>query len=121
MSRSSSSSESSALAGLALILLAIFGFIPALFLVLGISSILNGWVLSILWGWFISPVFGIPAITVGQAIGLAMVVSYLTYQHTENNASKKDEKTSYYVGLIVALLLRPLVTLGIGYIVHLFV
>lgn len=103
-----------------LVVLAIFGLIPALFLVLALSSILNGWVLSILWGWFISPVFGVPLITVGQAIGLAMVISYLTYQHVDSN-TKKEDTTTQYVSIFVALILRPFITLGIAYIVHLFV
>lgn len=121
MSRyTTSTSELSFLAGLILIIFGIFAFVPALFLILAISSILNGWVLSILWGWFISPVFGIPVITVGQAIGLAMVVSYLTYQHVDSN-TRKNDKTEFYVNIMVAVLLRPLITLGIGYIVHLFV
>ena len=30
-------------------------------------AILRGWVLSILWGWFMVPVFGLPALGIAQS------------------------------------------------------
>lgn len=114
MSTSSTSKEAIVLAAVAVLALT-----PVLFGVVALSAIINGWVLSILWGWFIVPVFNIPAISVEQAIGLAMVVSYLTYQHI-NADSKRKSKGESTVELFVALLARPLITLLFGYILHLF-
>jgi phosphate/sulfate permease len=103
----------------ALVIVGAIALIPMLFAGLALSAIINGWVLSILWGWFITPVFGIPAISVGQAIGLAMVVSYLTYQHIEQDSDK--DKTERFAGIFAVLLIRPLMSLLLGYIVHLFI
>lgn len=43
-----------------------------------IAVIWEGFVLSVLWSWFIVPVFNAPALRVPYAIGLAIVVSVLT-------------------------------------------
>lgn len=40
-------------------------------------TILEGWVLSILWRWFVAPALGLPLLTVAQAIGVALVVAFL--------------------------------------------
>ncbi len=44
------------------------------------GSIWSGYVLTILWHWFVVPTFQLPELTIFPAIGIAMVVSYLTYQ-----------------------------------------
>jgi len=85
-----------------------------------VSSILNGYVLSVLWGWFIVPVFNLPTLTAVSAIGIAMVVSYLTYQYNE---SDEDDNKSFGEKLakpIAIAILRPLFALFFGWIVHLF-
>lgn len=40
-------------------------------------TILSGYVLSVLWGWFIVPTFGLPLLTIPVAIGVMLVVAYL--------------------------------------------
>lgn len=35
---------------------------------------LRGWVLSLLWRWLFVPIFGLPALSVWQAIGVSVVV-----------------------------------------------
>lgn len=34
----------------------------------------SGFTLSVLWGWFVVPMFGLPALSVAQAYGIALVV-----------------------------------------------
>lgn len=46
----------------------------------------KGYVLTILWRWFIVPVFGAPALTVAPAIGVLAVVGLLTYQARKGEA-----------------------------------
>lgn len=41
------------------------------------SMLLNGYAFSVLWGWFIVPVFGVPALSVMQAVGIATLISML--------------------------------------------
>lgn len=89
--------------------------------VLVVSSIANGFVLSVLWGWFVIPLFEVPSLTIAQAVGFSMVVSFLTYQY--NDSDKKEEKslTERIVYLILLAIMRPALVLVTGYIVHLFV
>ena len=38
------------------------------------SAAWAGFTVSVLWGWFVVPIFGLPALTVAQAYGLALVI-----------------------------------------------
>lgn len=37
----------------------------------------SGFLLSVLWGWFVSPLFGLPVLGIAQAYGLALVARAL--------------------------------------------
>lgn len=89
--------------------------------VLIVSSISAGFVLSVLWGWFVVPIFGVPGLTIAQAIGFSMVVNFLTYQYNDNGSDKKEEKSKGIIYLISLAIARPVIVLAISYIVHLFV
>lgn len=78
------------------------------------SAIVNGWVLGILWGWFIIPVFALPALNIPQAIGLGIVVSWLTYHY-----EKSDDNTDW-VHAVTTVIMRPIIVLLLGYIVTLY-
>jgi len=78
-----------------------------------VSSVLNGWALSILWGWFFVPTLGMPQISVVQAIGIAMVVSYLTYQYI-------DDESNNLIRPFILAFARPFIAVIIGAIVHAF-
>lgn len=87
-------------------------------------AILNGFVLSILWGWFIVPVFHLAVLSIPQAIGLGMIVAFLTYRYEEKDDNTKLDKKlgKKYINNFdwsVVLLRYPLVLI-FGYIVHLF-
>lgn len=47
-----------------------------------LSVIGGGYVLTVLWAWFVVPTFALPQITLAAAIGLAIVVGYMTHQYT---------------------------------------
>jgi uncharacterized membrane protein SpoIIM required for sporulation len=84
-----------------------------------LSSMWKGYVLTVLWAWFLVPVFGLPALAIAPAIGLALVVSFLTYQ---SDASKEPEgEFSERMAKAVAhALLMPAFVLGIGWVVRQF-
>src|SRR5690606_38361726 len=90
-------------------------------LVMIFSSVAYGFVLSVLWGWFIVPVFEIPDISILQAIGLSMVVGFLTYQHIESDKKSDRSLTESVIYMLMLAIIRPAIVLFIGYIVHLFV
>lgn len=61
------------------------------FIVLALGLIFaSGLVLSVMWGWFIVRM-GIPPITVPQALGLSLIVSFLTYKPKENTDQSTGE------------------------------
>lgn len=90
------------------------------FLVLPISAIFNGWVLSIMWKWFIMP-FGLPSISIAEAIGLSLIFSFLKGGYTTQSDKKEKESVAYIVirGLFLSFM-PGLVILVLGYIVSLF-
>lgn len=102
-----------------MIVLAVFGGIVGIGLLMVFSSIFNGYALSVLWGWFIVPTFGAPALGIVPAIGVAMVVNYLTYQTHNCKKEKKSFGEQLAEGTMMAIL-KPSLALFFGWIVHLF-
>lgn len=86
-----------------------------------IGSIVYGWALSLLWSWFIVPTFGLTPLSIPVAIGLALIVSFMTYQYdsaSENNKKKKMEEI--VVSAIVYCLARPVIIVLFGFVVKIF-
>ena len=89
--------------------------ILSIFAVVAIGLIWRGFVLSVLWGWFIIPVFpAMPVLSIPVAIGIAIVVSFLTYQL---NSKEKSDQPIQQMGVA---LLYPGVVLILGWIVTFF-
>jgi hypothetical protein len=84
----------------------------------GVAAIINGWVLSLLWLWFIVGIFGLPALSIPQAIGISLIVGFLTPQAiSSTKLPKKEDGTTDYVPAITALL-RPFIMLLWGWFVY---
>ena len=77
-------------------------------------SIYRGFVLCKLWVWFITPIFNCRPLTLAEAIGFSIVVYFLTPTNSQASKEKWDLKMK------VQMALGPLIALGIGYVVHLF-
>lgn len=80
------------------------------------SMVLNAFVVQYLWLWFVVPLFGLSALSLIQAMGLGIVVAFMTKQpevHYENLT--KDSESNAVVAF-----LRPLMYLGIAWVVQLF-
>lgn len=86
----------------------------AISLVVGIAAVLaicSGFTLSILWGWFMVPVFHLPELSIPQAIGISVVIHFLT----NKDAGRKDDRE---VSLPQILFYYPGVLL-LGWLIHL--
>lgn len=92
------------------------GLIFTIFFLMVYAAIVNGWALVKLWVWFVVPVFNVPALTIPTAIGISMVVEYLTHQHQENSDEDKDIALVIIKGALTATL-KPLFALLFGVIV----
>lgn len=80
----------------------IIGYITVTILLLAIMMPLNGYMISVLWDWFIIPLFKLPSLSVPQAIGLAIMVSVLTRQIDNTKSEKSYEERiveSVFTGL----------------------
>ena len=69
----------------------------------------SGYVLSILWGWFIVPLGVIP-LPLWHASGVAVLAGYLTKQPNE------DKRTT--TAKLLTIVFTPAVALGLGAIYH---
>lgn len=88
----------------------------AVFVVLALGAVWNGYVLAILWGWFMVPTFGLPPLALAPAIGVAVVVGYLThpYRPTEDAKGKEVKRV---VESFSVMVMRPAMALLMGWIV----
>lgn len=100
-------------------LLAILGVILFLVLYLGGLTLLNGWVLSKLWLWFVVPIFGFKPLTVVQAIGIALVVRFLTADTTTSPKNPDETNAEKFAKILVPYFIS-IIALGMGYLVKLF-
>lgn len=98
------------------------------FAICGALAIVRGITLSVLWGWFIVPLFALPPLGIVQAIGLMLVINFLTFR--AEDTKKEDPKATLdpsnkEARAAVLKLFRPigvaLTFLTIGWIVKLFV
>ena len=54
------------------------------------SLLYIGFVFSRLWTWFIVPVFGLPTLTVSQAVGINLAVSFLVAHYPKDEFKVED-------------------------------
>lgn len=83
-----------------------------------IGTLFGGFALSVLWGWFVVPVFDTPPLGIAQAIGLAMIVSFLTGKYKLHAGNDTAEKIA---DLFSEAFFMPTYALVIGWIIYQFV
>lgn len=102
-----------------MVALAIFGGIVGVGLLMVLTSIFNGYVLNVLWRWFVVPTFDAPQLGIVPAIGVAMVVNYLVRQTHDCVKEEKGFGEKIAEGTVIAIV-TPSLALFFGWIVHLF-
>lgn len=81
------------------------------------SIIWKGYVLTVLWQWFMVPTFALPVLRLPAAIGVALTIHYLTYQVLFCEDPEKDSTVRTVRSLFVALV-GPAFALLMGWIVN---
>jgi hypothetical protein len=76
------------------------------------GTMLSGWVLTMLWAWFVTPTFGLPLLSIPQAIGLCLVVNMLAGQSRTGKDGDKD-----WANLLAVAFVGPLLVLAMGWII----
>jgi len=79
-----------------------------------ISTVIHGWVLSLLWLWFLVPL-GLPTLAIAHAIGIGVLVGLLTNQYIPNRDSEEE-----ILNMVAHSICQPLILLTIGYIAKSF-
>ena len=85
------------------VLVGVFVLIPVLL-------IWKGFALSVLWGWFVAPLFGLPLLSIPSAIGICIVVGLIRYRYDASD----HEKSFKPLGMQFA---SPAASLGVGWII----
>jgi hypothetical protein len=79
-----------------------------------IAYLLDGFALMLLWNWFMTTTFsGLPALSLVQAIGIGIVIGFLTHQHIPRDKEQQNE-------MMVYAIIVPVLSIIIGWVVHLF-
>jgi len=90
-------------------------------IVIILTTVWGGFVLSILWNWFMPVIFGLPELTLVYAMALILVVNYMTGSANKSGASDSEEGPyeSLFKAFLVAIF-QPLFFLVVGRIVLYF-
>ena len=80
-----------------------------------IKYILGGYVISVLWGWFVVPL-GVASISLYQAAGITLFVNVVLGQRSINEEEVTD-KLEWALKSILAVIVIPLFALTIGYLI----
>jgi hypothetical protein len=97
----------------------IIGYITATIFLLIYGALMNGWALSKLWLWFIVPTFDLPPISIPAAIGMAIVVGYMSKTIKPTKPGEKTYGEALLEDFGVSTF-KPLFALLIGSIVRLY-
>lgn len=87
----------------------------ALLLSIPFLSILHGWVLTMLWRWFVVPTFHVPELAIIPAIGLGLVVGMFM---PEIPVQKKEDEDYPFLTAFLKLAFKPLFILAVGALWH---
>jgi hypothetical protein len=85
-----------------------------------LAAIWGGYVLTVLWEWFVVPVFGLPQLGIAQGLGLWLVVGYLTHQVSWQKEADELNDVSVETLKMINPFLSPALTLFIGWVYTLF-
>jgi hypothetical protein len=90
----------------------------------------NGFVLATLWNWFLATALHVPQLSIGQGMGIVTIAGLLASQSSyqriwlEKRLGELDEdelKEVSFAATIWDMLYMPLLSLLIGWVVHLII
>lgn len=92
------------------------GLIPAL----PLKFIYFGWALAKTWNWFLPQYFGLRDITICEAIGLDLVLTFIVTTNLPVDPKSPDKKLEKAITTWFYAIFAPLLMLLVGYIVKSF-
>lgn len=100
----------------------IIGALVVVLILMFFSAVMDGWILSTLWEWFVVGALHAPAIGVAQAVGLALTIRY-AFRRSKPSEKDDDTPSEKMWKALKALgdsVVMALMFLLIGYVTHLF-
>lgn len=85
---------------------------PIILIIGAVVSVPRAWAASVLWGWFITPAFGIPAPSMLALFGLSLVVTTI-HPSPVNGPKEKEFSTN---AAMCWLVLHPLFSVAFGWV-----
>jgi hypothetical protein len=76
--------------------------------------LLNGIALKLLWGWFLTPTFGLLAVSFPQALGIVLFLGFLFAKHKDMKEEKGIKEIIFDVFYV------PLFSIAVGWVIQLF-
>lgn len=73
-------------------------------------ALFRGWVIALLWGWYVSDYFGAPSLTIVEAVGLGILASLFT-----SHSSDDDQEDGWWIKAILRALITPVLALVFGF------
>ena len=89
-------------------------------ILLVISAVITGFVLSVLWRWFIIPIFSLPPLSIPQATGIAIIVEFLTTYQDQRQGEDDKGLTEKIIKSLFYAICYPMIILGLGWVIQLF-
>lgn len=73
-------------------------------------ALLRGWVIALLWGWYVTDYFGARPLTIVEAVGLGILASLFTPSGPDDS----DEE-GWWIKSILRALINPILALAFGF------
>lgn len=96
----------------------VVGAVSALLLAIVWSGLVTGVMLSVLWGWFIVPIFGLPALSIIQAWGVAIV--FRSLQGIDLGQKTEQSWGSLFAKAFIGKPLVAVLILGVAWVAKLW-
>ncbi len=77
---------------------------------------LNAWALQTLWNWYIPYILDMPSLEFAEAVGIALVVTYLTRPMSHEIMESEKDYWQDFLGRIAGAILKPLYCVGAGWV-----
>ena len=97
--------------------LSCMGAVTGLLILLVGGAALDGFTISILWRWFAVPLFGLPALTLWQALGVSLLASAITSNNSDFETDD-DDPFSAFVQVLLYFVMKAGILLGMGWIIR---
>ena len=85
-----------------------------------VAMLFNGIVISILWEWFVVTQFALPSLSIPAAIGLGILINWITFSNPVIEHLDDNQKETYFSSQVFTMLLMPWYFLFMGWIITLF-